>query len=165
MIKVLLFTSVNVFIYYCLHIFLNTSTGYVLAAENSTESLFLKELKRRGISSRKSESESTAQTTTSAPPRVPEVEQRSQLEVSRALNSEGLEGLIPRAKELLKLGLSFFLAFGPLIIGIVGLALTLYFLFGTQFVHGGRSGMAMPQYVDPYELLGQPIVDPTVPLR
>lgn len=54
MIKVLLFTSVNVCNDYCLHIFLNTSTGYVLAAENSTESLFLKELKRRGISSRKS---------------------------------------------------------------------------------------------------------------
>ncbi|KAK9908275.1 hypothetical protein WJX75_005342 [Coccomyxa subellipsoidea] len=133
--------------------------------EDSTESLFLKELKRRGLSSRKTESESTARTTTSAPPSPPNEVQRSQLEVSRALNSEGLEGLIPRAKELLKLGLSFFLAFGPLILAFVGLAATLYFLFGNQFIHGGRSSMGVPQYVDPYELLGQPTVDPMVPLR
>jgi hypothetical protein len=75
-----------------------------------------------------------------------------------------MQGLIPRGKELLKLGLSFFLAFGPLILGIAALAGTLYFLFGSQFVHGGRS-MQMPRYVDPYELLGQPTVDPTVPMR
>ena len=76
-----------------------------------------------------------------------------------------MQGLIPRGKELLKLGLSFFLAFGPLILGIAVLAGTLYFLFGSEFVHGGRSGMAMPRYVDPYELLGQPTVDRTIPLR
>ena len=76
-----------------------------------------------------------------------------------------LQGLIPRGKELLKLGLSFFLAFGPLILGIAALAGTLYFLFGDQFIHGGRTSMSMPRYVDPYELLGQPTVDPTVPLR
>jgi hypothetical protein len=76
-----------------------------------------------------------------------------------------MQGLIPRAKELLKLGLSFFLAFGPLILAFVGLAATLYFLFGNQFIHGGRSSMGVPQYVDPYELLGQPTVDPMVPLR
>ena len=76
-----------------------------------------------------------------------------------------MQGLIPRGKELLKLGLSFFLAFGPLILGIAALAGTLYFVFGSEFVHGGRTSMAMPRYVDPYELLGQPTVDPMVPLR
>ena len=76
-----------------------------------------------------------------------------------------LQGLIPRGKELLKLGLSFFLAFGSLILGIAALAGTLYFLFGDQFIHGGRTSMSMPRYVDPYELLGQPTVDPTVPMR
>ena len=127
-------------------------------------------------------------TGTSAPPQAPE-QTRSQLEVSRALNSEGLEvcsspestmllesmhagrgnttcasqGLIPRAKELLKLGSSFFLAFGPLILGIGGLAAALYLTFGEQFVHGGRTGVSLPPYVDPYELLGEPTVDPRVP--
>ena len=38
-----------------------------------------------------------------------------QLARSRALQNEGIEGLIPRASELLKLGLSSFLTFGPLI--------------------------------------------------
>jgi hypothetical protein len=41
-----------------------------------------------------------------------------QLQMSRALNSEGLEGFLPRAAELLKLGLSFFLAFGPFIVAV-----------------------------------------------
>ena len=42
-----------------------------------------------------------------------------QLQKSRELNSEGLEGLIPRVSALLQLGGSFFLAFGPFIIGVV----------------------------------------------
>ena len=41
-----------------------------------------------------------------------------QLQKSRELNSEGLEGLIPRATELLKLGTSVFLAFGPFILAV-----------------------------------------------
>ena len=65
-----------------------------------------------------------------------------------------IQGLVPRAKELLKLGFSFFLAFGPLILGIGGLAAVLYLTFGEQFVHGGRTGVSVPPYVDPYELLG-----------
>ena len=75
------------------------------------------------------------------------------------------QGLIPRAKELLKLGSSFFLAFGPLILGIGGLAAALYLTFGEHFVHGGRTGMSPPPYVDPYELLGEPTVDPVVPFN
>lgn len=74
------------------------------------------------------------------------------------------QGLVPRAKELLKLGLTFFLAFAPLILGIGGLAAALYLTFGQSFVHGGSSSMSPPPYVDPYELLGQPTIDPMVPL-
>jgi hypothetical protein len=75
------------------------------------------------------------------------------------------QGLVPRASELLKLGGSFFLGFGPLILGITGLALALYLTFGEHFLHGGATSMRPPPYVDPYELLGAPTVDPMVPLR
>lgn len=75
------------------------------------------------------------------------------------------QGLAPRAKELLKLGLSFFLAFGPLILGIALLSGALYFGFGDQFIHGGRTNVGPPPYIDPYELLAEPTVDPLVPIR
>lgn len=54
-----------------------------------------------------------------------------QLQRSRALNSEGLEGFLPRASELLKLGLSFFLAFGPFIVA-VALAFTAIYAVSAQ---------------------------------
>jgi hypothetical protein len=75
------------------------------------------------------------------------------------------QGLVPRAKELLKLGFSFFLSFGPLILGIAVLSGALYFAFGDQFIHGGRTSMGPPPYIDPYELLAEPTVDPQIPLR
>lgn len=49
-----------------------------------------------------------------------------QLDRSRALAGEGLEGLIPRGSQLLQLGGSFFLAFVPFIIGIILLTGSLY---------------------------------------
>lgn len=78
----------------------------------------------------------------------------NQRERSMALNSEGLEGLVPRAKLLLTLGGTFFLAFGPLILITVAFFSALYFYFGPSFVHdGSKMSLSPPQYVDPYALL------------
>lgn len=77
-----------------------------------------------------------------------------QRERSMALNSEGLEGLIPRAKLLLTIGGTFFLAFWPLILVTVSVFSALYFFFGPTFVHDGtRTTISPPQYIDPYALL------------
>lgn len=78
----------------------------------------------------------------------------NQRERSMALNSEGLEGLIPRAKLLLTIGGTFFLGFGPLILITVAFFCALYFYFGPTFVHdGSKTPIMPPQYIDPYELL------------
>ena len=37
--------------------------------------------------------------------------------------------------------------------------------FGESFVHGGSVHDPRPEYIDPYDLLGEPTVDPTIPLR
>ncbi|KQJ88233.1 hypothetical protein BRADI_4g16510v3 [Brachypodium distachyon] len=77
-----------------------------------------------------------------------------QRERSMALNSEGLEGLLPRAKLLLSLGGTFFLAFGPLIIVTLSLFAGLYLYFGQSFIHDGSSKpVTPPPYIDPYALL------------
>ncbi|PUZ45170.1 hypothetical protein GQ55_8G200900 [Panicum hallii var. hallii] len=76
-----------------------------------------------------------------------------QRERSMALNSEGLEGLVPRAKLLLSLGGTFFLAFGPLILVTVSLFAGLYY-FGPSFVHdASKNPVSPPPYIDPYQLL------------
>ncbi|XP_057719527.1 uncharacterized protein LOC130933948 [Arachis stenosperma] len=78
----------------------------------------------------------------------------NQRERSMALNSEGLEGLVPRAKLLLSLGGTFFLGFGPLILITVAFFLALYLYFGPTFVHdASKISLSPPQYVDPYALL------------
>lgn len=78
----------------------------------------------------------------------------NQRERSMALNSEGLEGLVPRAKLLLTIGGTFFLGFGPLILIIVATFSALYFYFGPTFVHdASKMAISPPQYVDPYALL------------
>jgi len=77
-----------------------------------------------------------------------------QRERSMALNSEGLEGLVPRAKLLLSLGGTFFLAFGPLILVTVSLFAGLYVYFGPSFVHdASKNPVSPPPYIDPYQLL------------
>lgn len=87
-----------------------------------------------------------------------------QLTKSRSIGGEGLEGLIPRATELIKLGLSFFLAFGPFIVAVT-LAFVLFTsLLGDSFVHGGTPSNGQPMY-DPNELLSEPTADPMIPLR
>ncbi|KAI3704163.1 hypothetical protein L1987_74378 [Smallanthus sonchifolius] len=71
-----------------------------------------------------------------------------------ALNSEGLEGLIPRAKVLLTLGGTYFLAFWPLILVTVASFSAVYLYFGPKFVHDAITRQVyLPQYVDPYALL------------
>ncbi|CAK7330243.1 unnamed protein product [Dovyalis caffra] len=78
----------------------------------------------------------------------------NQREKSMALNSEGLEGLIPRAKLLLTIGGTFFLGFWPLILITVTFFSGLYFYFGPSFVHDGRDApVSPPPYIDPYEML------------
>lgn len=73
---------------------------------------------------------------------------------SMALNSEGLEGLVPRAKLLLTIGGTFFLGFWPLISITVAFFAALYFYFGPSFVHdASKMPASPPPYMDPYTLL------------
>ncbi|KMZ56037.1 hypothetical protein ZOSMA_9G01410 [Zostera marina] len=123
-------------------------------SEEAAESMFMKELRRRGM-----ESEDQRKTTESKSNGEPSSDYddkklENQREVSMSLNSEGLEGLIPRAKLLLSLGGTFFLAFGPLILITITLFTALYFYFGPTFIHGAStSSFSPPQFVDPYQLL------------
>eukprot|EP00775_Hariotina_reticulata_P001327 gene1327-1671_t len=82
-----------------------------------------------------------------------------------AMVNEGLEGLIPRASELLKLGGSIFLAFAPFILAISLMFGGIYYVFGDQFVHGGGARSGPPAYVDPERLLSEPTVDPYIPFQ
>lgn len=98
--------------------------------------MFKKELERRQISSVDDiPDQPSTSTRTGTTPQSPFEQRRSatpppsfagrndevppQLQKSRELNSEGLEGLFPRASALLQLGVSFFLAFGPFIVAVV----------------------------------------------
>jgi hypothetical protein len=86
-----------------------------------------------------------------------------QRERSIAMVNEGLEGLIPRASQLLQLGGSVFLAFAPFILAISLLFSGIYFVFGDSFVHGGQVGKGLPAYIDAEALLAEPTVDPRIP--
>lgn len=78
----------------------------------------------------------------------------NQRERSMALNSEGLEGLIPRAKLLLTIGGTFFFGFWPLILITIAVFCALYFYFGPTFVHdASKTPISPPPYIDPYALL------------
>jgi hypothetical protein len=76
-----------------------------------------------------------------------------------------LQGLLPRASELLKLGASVFLAFVPFILAISLAFGGIYAVFGDHFVHGGDSSYSRPTYIDPETLLSEPTVDPYIPYR
>jgi len=132
------------------------------------ESLFMKELKRRGmtptsllqdyevdvdeIKTGKESATSISKTTATTP--AFDQSLLNQRERSLALNSEGLEGLIPRAKVLLTIGGTFFLGFWPLIVLTIGAFSALYLYFGADFVHdGSRTPVSPPPYIDPYALL------------
>ncbi|XP_066342667.1 uncharacterized protein [Miscanthus floridulus] len=104
------------------------------------ESLFARELRRRGMApgaratpaagANKEAEEGAPETGAKRRVAAAEFERGAaadgQRERSMALNSEGLEGLVPRAKLLLSLGSTFFLAFGPLILVTVSLFAGLY---------------------------------------
>lgn len=139
--------------------------------EEPPESLFMKELKRRGMTPT-SLLENSSWTDSGLDDKTKLREEdigfsrrntvsteidkslANQRERSTALNSEGLEGLIPRAKLLLTLGGTFFFGFWPLILVTVGFFSALYFYFGPTFVHDASNApMSPPQYVDPYALL------------
>ncbi|KAJ7558517.1 hypothetical protein O6H91_04G053300 [Diphasiastrum complanatum] len=159
------------------------------SGEEPPETLFMRELKRRGMSpstrSEDKDSASSTETATlegtneggadasdtqlrsggftikSAPLWTDERDTRNQRERSMALNSEGLDGLIPRAQELLKLGGSFFLAFWPLIFASLAAFIALYIYFGATFIHAGNSSQVYrPPYVDPYKLLEEEVLPP-----
>ncbi|KAL4535173.1 hypothetical protein Ndes2526B_g06078 [Nannochloris sp. 'desiccata'] len=131
---------------------------------DSLDEMFKKELKKRRINT-VDDIKDTPNTKTTTPPPLFQNDTTDQLERSRKLNSEGLEGLIPRASALVQLGLSFFLAFGPFIIAVILASAAIYAVFGDNFVHGGTpsSSFSPPQY-DPLELLNEPTVDPMIPM-
>lgn len=88
--------------------------------------IFRKELQKRNINSiddiKEEESEPKRRGNVVPPPSFSNDavnDPPPQLQRSRELNSEGLEGLIPRGSQLLQLGISFFLAFGPFILFVV----------------------------------------------
>lgn len=125
------------------------------------DEMFKKELEKRRINT----VDDIKDTKTTTPPPLFQNDTTDQLERSRKLNSEGLEGLIPRASALAQLGLSFFLAFGPFIVAVILASAAIYAVFGDNFVHGGRpsTSFSPPQY-DPLELLNEPTVDPMIPM-
>ncbi|KAI5661209.1 hypothetical protein M9H77_20532 [Catharanthus roseus] len=148
--------------------------------EEPPESLFMKELKRRGMTPTSLLEESNKSSYSDEQTKYREEDggfsQRNavstnagmnltnQREQSMALNSEGLEGLIPRAKLLLTLGGTFFLGFWPLIMITVAFFSTLYLYFGQDFVHdGSKTPVTPPQYIDPYELLEEERISQTAP--
>ncbi|KAI5079567.1 hypothetical protein GOP47_0005046 [Adiantum capillus-veneris] len=126
----------------------------------------MRELKRRGLSKGSEEDENRSGLGTETKVDTGELKSgpqtnSDQRKQSMALNSEGLEGLIPRAQSLLSLGGSFFLAFWPLIISSLAVFVALYFYYGPTFIHTGERGLySQPSYVDPYELLENEKIPP-----
>lgn len=152
--------------------------------ERDVDSLFAQELRRRGLSSvddipdvPSSSSGSGAgaggggarrepprwaswASNTASEDRVPT---QDQLEFSRKLNSEGLEGLIPRGALLLRLGLTSFLGFAPLVVATALASWALYAILGSSFIHSGSPAAGPPPYVDAELLLAEPTADPMIP--
>lgn len=148
--------------------------------EEPPESLFMKELRRRGMNPTSLLEDSTRSFSEIEELKLNEDERGSlkrnvvsteiekgianQRERSMALNSEGLEGLIPRAKILLTLGGTFFFGFWPFILVTVAFFFALYLYFGPAFIHdGSNSSLAHSQYIDPYALLEDERMSKTAP--
>lgn len=87
-----------------------------------------------------------------------------QLARSRRIGSEGLDGLIPRGSQLLTLGATSFLAFGPFILFVLVSFGAVYMVFGDFFVHSGTPATGPPVYYDPADLLAEPTADPMIPM-
>jgi len=60
-----------------------------------------------------------------------------------------VQGFLPRATELLKLGGTFFLGFLPFILAVSLAFGAIYFVLGDAFVHGGSPSSGPPPYYDP----------------
>ncbi|XP_074585769.1 uncharacterized protein LOC141841491 [Curcuma longa] len=154
--------------------------------DEQPESLFSKELKRRGlnpttlseegdggasIGSLESKEESSGGEGNGGSTKrngvaSAEFEKKlsDQRERSMSLNSEGLEGLIPRAKLLLTIGGTFFIGFWPLILVTFALFLALYIYFGPSFVHdANRAAVSSPPYADPYAPLAEESLSQVAP--
>ena len=102
---------------------------------------------------------------------------------SRALGAEGLEGLIPRATQLLRLAFGFWIPFWPFMAVFSALFTLTYVLFGDFFLHSGdyfepdavlnngqageaaRRPRGPPAYVVPEALLAEPTYDRMVPFN
>ncbi|GMH13576.1 hypothetical protein Nepgr_015417 [Nepenthes gracilis] len=138
--------------------------------EEPPESLFMKELRRRGINPTSLLEEGNRSTLNeemkeqegdrvlakrNAISTDSDDSLTNQREQSMALNSEGLEGLVPRAKLLLTLGGTFFFGLWPLILMTVAFFSALYLYLGPNFIHDASktSITPPPQYIDPYVLL------------
>ncbi|GAB4838360.1 hypothetical protein Ancab_027894 [Ancistrocladus abbreviatus] len=138
--------------------------------EEPPESLFMKELRRRGITPTSLLEESkrnildeemieregdTVFATRNAVSPDFNKNLTNQREQSMALNSEGLEGLVPRAKLLLRLGGTFFFGFWPMILITLAVFWALYSYLGPTFVHDASKTSVTPTtpYIDPYVLL------------
>ncbi|XXG48944.1 hypothetical protein AAC387_Pa02g3260 [Persea americana] len=152
-------------------------------AEEPPESLFMKELKRRGMTPTSLLEDSNRSLYGPGENEIKlkedsggiskrsgvvsteyEKDLANQRERSMALNSEGLEGLIPRAKLLLTLGGTFSLGFWPLILVTVTFFSALYFYFGPSFVHdASKTPVAPPPYIDPYKLLEDEKISQSAP--
>nr|ABK26315.1 unknown [Picea sitchensis] len=150
------------------------------SGEEPPETLFMKELKRRGMTpaslfeendkspyglgstETKTREEGNEGFTNRNDRRIfTGIDDRNQVDQrarSMALNSEGLEGLIPRARVLLTLGGTFFFVFWPLILATVTFFSAVYIYFGPSFIHGGNKQVAQPTYIDPYKLLEDDIL-------
>ena len=144
-------------------------------AEDGLSSSFAEELKRRQAVERRSARESAGDDAGGdrwgepgdAAPRFARDDgargvETEQLRKSRALQNEGLEGF-PRAGELLKLGFTSFISFGPLIAVFSVLFVGTYLLMGSDFIHGGRIAPAAVHARS--RRLAEPTVDRAVPRR
>ncbi|XWS63028.1 hypothetical protein CRYUN_Cryun06bG0061500 [Craigia yunnanensis] len=149
--------------------------------EEPTESMFMKELKRRGMTPTSSfedakkanygldeemkvGEEAGSFSKKNAVSTEFEKSLSNQRERSMELNSEGLEGLVPRAKLLLTTGGTFFLSFWPLILSTIAFFSALYLYFGTSFIHdASKTPISPPQYIDPYVLLEDERISQTAP--
>lgn len=132
------------------------------SSEERPETLFMRELAKRKklgqdvgmkeTDTKTKEEETEGSKAFSMPKSTDERDTSDQRKRSMALNSEGLDGLIPRGQELVKLGGTFWVTFWPLIVGTLVLFLASYLYFGPAFLHSGTR-INPPPYIDPYQLL------------
>lgn len=139
--------------------FLVRSEGSGNESEPTFEEQFAKELKRR-----KDLGKEESETSSSLPRVARKNELGGQLERSRALQSEGIEGLPRRGNDLLRLGIVSTLAFAPAAGVLASAFLLAYLIFGDAFVHGGEPIEGPTTQLVPEELLNEPTYDRYVPL-